>query len=330
MEVVGGFVCFDTDGGVGAAVDGGEKLVEVELAEVGEKFLGAREPFFPEGAGAADVVFPEAGLGFVNAEGDGLAGGEVEVGGGEALFVESVPGFVHDAEEGGGEVVVFVAGGEADVGGSEGGAEGVGGGVDAALVEVEAEGFGDFAIEGLLVGDGGGAVEEIVRNGGGGFDGGGGDVGEVGADGVEEGCDFTGLGSAFVFGEEGVVGFVFEAPVVGFFAGDGEELFEVGGESVVVVVGAGLVPGGFGVGGGGGVAFDEFPGELGGALELVGEFALVCGIERGESVAELVGGFELVDAAVEVGELLGAEFDRAGGGVGFLVPVEGGGGGGEE
>ena len=46
--------------------------------------------------------------------------------------------------------LILVAGGQADVGGAEGGAEGVGGGVDPALGEVEAERFGDFAVEGLL------------------------------------------------------------------------------------------------------------------------------------------------------------------------------------
>lgn len=330
VEVVGGFVGLDADGGVGGAVDADEELVEVEFLKVGEKLLGAREPFFPEGAGAANVVFPEAGLGFVNAEGDGLAGGEVEVGGGEALFVEAVAGLVHDAEERGGEVVFIIAGGEADVGGAEGGAEGVGGGVDATAFEVEAEGFGDFAVEGLLGGDGGGAVEVVEGDGGGGFDGGGGDFGELAADGVEEGGDFGGFGAAFVFGEEGVVGFVLVAPVVGFFAGDGEEFFEVGSEGGEVVVFASLAPGGFGERGGFGVALDEFGGELGGAFELVGELALVGAGEGGESVAEPVRCAEIVNTSLEVGELLGAEVDGSGGGEGFLVPIEGGGGGGEE
>ena len=111
VEVVGGFVGFDADEGILRAVDGGEKGVEVEGAQVGEEFLCAGEPLFPEGAGAADVVFPEAGLGFVNAEGHGVAGGKVGLVGGEALFVESVACFVEDAEEGGGEVVFVIAGG---------------------------------------------------------------------------------------------------------------------------------------------------------------------------------------------------------------------------
>lgn len=275
MEVVGGFVGIDADGGIGGAIDGGEESIEVKLTEVGEEFLGAREPFFPEGAGAADVIFPEAGLGFVDAEGDGGAGGEMEVGGGEALLVEAVAGFVHDAGEGGEEVVLIVAGGEADVGGAEGGAEGVGGGVDAALGEVEAEGFGDFAVEGFLVGDGGGAVEEIGGDGGGFGDGGGGDFGELGADAFEEGGDFGGLGAAFVLAEEGVVGFVLVAPEFGFFAGDFEEFFEVGSEGGEVVFFASVGPGGLGEGGGFGVADDEFLGDAGGLLILVGEFAAV-------------------------------------------------------
>lgn len=79
--------------------------------------------------------------------------------------------------------------------------------------------------------------------------------------------------------------------MVGLFTGDGEELFEVGGESVEGVVLAGIVPSGFGEGGGGGIALDKLLGKFGGALELVSEFALVGPVERGESVAELVRGF---------------------------------------
>jgi hypothetical protein len=85
-------------------------------------------------------------LGFVNAKGDGLARRKVEVGGEKALFVKPVAGFVHDAEERRREVVIFVASGQADVGRSEGGAEGVGGGVDSTLGKVEAERFSYFAV----------------------------------------------------------------------------------------------------------------------------------------------------------------------------------------
>ncbi len=251
-----------------------------------EEFLGARKPFFPEGAAAADVVFPEAGLRFVNAEGDGLAGGKVEVRGGEALFVEAVAGFVHHAEEGRGEVVVFVAGGEADVLWAESGAEGMSGGVDAALREVEAEGLGDFTVESLLRCDGGIAVEKIGGDGGGFFDRSGGDLSEFGVDGVEEGGNFLGLCTAFVFREESVVRFVFVTPVIGFFASDLEEFFEVGCEGGEVILLTSFTPSRLGEGGGFRISFDEFLGEFGGALVLVGEFALVRSVEGGEAGLE--------------------------------------------
>lgn len=328
MEVVGSFVGLDADGSIGGAVDGGEELVEGDFSQMREEFLGARIPLFPEGARAANVVFPEAGLGFVDAEGDGLAGGEMEVGGGEALLVEAVAGFVHDAEEGGGEVVVFVAGGEADVGGAEGSTEGVLGGIDTALGEFEAKGFGDFAVEGFLGPDGAIAVEEVGGDGVGGIDRGGGDLGEFGVDGVEEGGDFTGFGTAFVFGEKGVVGLVFVTPVIGFLAGDLEEFFKVGSEGGEVIFFASPGPGGFGEGGGLGIADDEFLREFGGASVLMGEFALVGRVEGGEAIAEFSRGLEFVNATVEVGDLFGTVGNRSSGSVGFLIPIEGGGGGG--
>jgi len=62
VEVVGGFIGIDTDWGVGAAVDGGEEIIERNFAKVGKEALGAGIPLFPEGAGATDVVLPESGL----------------------------------------------------------------------------------------------------------------------------------------------------------------------------------------------------------------------------------------------------------------------------
>lgn len=37
VEVVGGFIGLDTDGGVGAAVDGGEEIIERNFAKVGKR-----------------------------------------------------------------------------------------------------------------------------------------------------------------------------------------------------------------------------------------------------------------------------------------------------
>ena len=150
--------------------------------------------------------------------------------GGQTLLVEAVSGFVEDAEEGGGEVVFVVAGGEADVAGAKGGAEGMGGGVDPAFREIEADGFGDFAIEDLLHCDGGGAEKEIAGDFFGFFDGLGGEAGEVALERVEEVGDFGGGGGAFVAREKGGVGLVVIAPAVRFLAGDFEECFEMGSE----------------------------------------------------------------------------------------------------
>ena len=69
------------------------------LRKVGKEFRGARQPLLPEGAGAADMVFPEARLRFVNAERDRGAGRQAVVVFGQALVVEPVAGLVHDAEE---------------------------------------------------------------------------------------------------------------------------------------------------------------------------------------------------------------------------------------
>src|SRR5690606_21210848 len=72
----------------------------------------------------------------------------------QALLVEGVAGLVQGAEEGLVEVPGVVAGGDADVAGAEGGAEGVGGLVEAAAGEVEADGGGGGLGEELLAVDG--------------------------------------------------------------------------------------------------------------------------------------------------------------------------------
>ena len=151
-------------------------------------------------------------------------------------------------------------------------------------------------------------------------------MGELGIDRIEEGGNFAGFCTALVFREKGVVGFVLVAPVVGLFAGDFQELGQMGGEGGELVFFASFGPGGFGEGGGFGVALDEFLGKFGSALVSVGEFALVGRIEGGEAVAEGLGCLEFVNTALQVSELLGAVGDRLGRGIGFLIPVEGGGG----
>ncbi len=72
-------------------------------------------PGFPEGSIAPDTVFPEAGLGFMNAEGGGLAKGRAELGFWKTLVVETVAGLVPDPVEGDHEVAFVVAGGHAGI-----------------------------------------------------------------------------------------------------------------------------------------------------------------------------------------------------------------------
>ncbi len=72
-------------------------------------------PGFPEGSRAPDTVFPEAGLGFMNAEGGGLAEWRAELRFGETLVVETVAGLVQGTVKGDHEVVFVVAGGHAGI-----------------------------------------------------------------------------------------------------------------------------------------------------------------------------------------------------------------------
>ena len=82
--------------------------------------------------------------------------------------------------------------------GAEGGAEGMGGGVDATVVKIEADGLGHFAIELLLLGNGCGAEEEVGGDFLGSGDRLGGDVGEITFKRIEEGGNLGGGGGALV------------------------------------------------------------------------------------------------------------------------------------
>ena len=65
--------------------------------------------------GAADTVFPKAGLRFMNAERGGLAEGRAELGFRKTLVVETVASLVEDTVEGDHEVAFVVAGGHAGI-----------------------------------------------------------------------------------------------------------------------------------------------------------------------------------------------------------------------
>ena len=148
VEVVGDFVGFGTDERGADVVD---REIEVALRHVGERFAegGLCEGIevLPETAAATDEVFPHARLRFVDAERDGFAGGEAVGVFGEALIVDAVARFVEDAEEAAGEFVFVVAGGEAGVVRADAAAEGMMGDVEAAGLEVEADGGGGLPAE---------------------------------------------------------------------------------------------------------------------------------------------------------------------------------------
>ena len=81
--------------------------------------------------------------------------------------------------------MIFVTGGKANVCWPQGGAKGVGGGVDTALGKIKTERFRDLAIKGLLGFNGRGTVEKVCGNGERGFYCGSGNLREFASDGVE-------------------------------------------------------------------------------------------------------------------------------------------------
>ena len=115
----------------------------------------------------------------MDAEGDGVANrGAVEFLR-EVLVVESVAAFVQDPIQRAGEIALVVARGEARVFWTEPRAERMRRGVNAACLEIEAEGGGDLLVE-LLLGFGRVvALESIGRNGLGFFVSGGGDIDQL-------------------------------------------------------------------------------------------------------------------------------------------------------
>ena len=88
-----------------------EEVGRGEFFGFGRKiFLEDREKILPEGESSAHIIFPESGLGFMNAEGNGLAQGVTIFSCGEALFVQSVSTFMDRAPDNFGEVFFIYAG----------------------------------------------------------------------------------------------------------------------------------------------------------------------------------------------------------------------------
>src|SRR6266542_640542 len=119
-------------------------------------------PVFPEAEASSDVVFPEAGLRFVQAHGGGGAQGRSMMRRPQPLFVESMAGFVENAVKGFREVALVIAGGETSVARPQPGAKRMRRRIDAPGVKIEPEGLGHLAVESLLRGDWVIAVKKIL------------------------------------------------------------------------------------------------------------------------------------------------------------------------
>ena len=115
VEVVGNFIGFHADEGALHGVRSAPAILRVVTRKIGKGSGEVWPPRFPEGSGAPDSIFPEAGLGFMNAEGGGLAEWRAELGFRKTLIVETVAGLVKDPVEGDHEVAFVVAGGHAGI-----------------------------------------------------------------------------------------------------------------------------------------------------------------------------------------------------------------------
>lgn len=243
VEVVRRFVGFDANEGAFDIVEGEDPVVERDVVDdAGKHLLRAVEEVFPERAAATDLVFPEAGLRFVNTERAGLAEGRAEVGGVEALFVDAVAGFVEDAEKALVEFAEGVTRGQSTIAGAHAAAEGMRRDIEPTGGEIEADGGGGALAEEMLAVEDEFARQQILsrffrrsddraheRD----------EFGpEVGEDLRNQFCGHAG----FVFVEQGIVRRFFEADGLSFFAFERDDLFEPGGERGKIVLGAGFLP----------------------------------------------------------------------------------------
>ena len=340
VEVIGDFIGLDADEGAFHRVRSPPALLVVVASEVGKSLDEVGPPGFPEGAGAADTVFPKAGLGFVNTEGGGLAQGGTDLRFGETLIVETVAGLVEDPVEGDHEVGFVVTGGHAGIARTKARAEGVGAGVEPAGSRIESdfgqEGLEEFPLVGARVVTAKVFTGRVRGNGKSFF----GDRDQAGAKFGKERSDIAGEPTWFVAFEEGIVRLVGVAPEVGHLAGEREKLFEVGGKGGEVGVFAGFEPSGAGESDGELVFFDQFGRDAGGSVVVVpptgkgGSFGRVGGKRNVFALVEPMGdvgvGGEAVGDAGEEGGLFGTEGVAFWGEDGFLIPREEAGGGAEQ
>src|SRR5262245_5355012 len=118
----------------------------------------------PEGRASPDMIFPEAGLRFMKAKGgSGSDGCPVRLPT-QSLLVQPVPSFVQHTVERLGEILFVVSRGQPAIARPHTRTERMGRRINAARLEIKADSFGHFTIEGLLAGDGIMAGQLLPRN----------------------------------------------------------------------------------------------------------------------------------------------------------------------
>jgi len=163
VEMIGDLIGFGSNEGRGDLVDGPIKLFDAYAVErLGEDGLQAGIDGFPPGEASADVVFPKAGLGFVDAQGNKFPKREAIVFVGKSLLIERMTGLVDAAPGHVVEIVLVDAGRNANVPGVEACSKGVFGEVLAAGLEIEPELPDDVETKVPLPVTGIVAVEETV------------------------------------------------------------------------------------------------------------------------------------------------------------------------
>ena len=237
---------------------------------------------------------------------------------------------VKHTKQRGGEVGEVVARGQADIVWAERGAEGMCRRVDASGLEVEADAIGDFSVELLLFFEGVASAQQIFREGVTPLNGLLRDPRDSGFEVIEKSCDVASGRSALITVEEGIVGFISEAPQGRFFASDADNLSEMGGELREVGTFFCLRPRVFRASGDLGLLSHESGGNLGCAVEFALPFREICRLGWGESfrlsaIQQGAKGFpreQSVRLGAEIGELGGSILNGERGHVGLLIPPE--------
>ena len=197
---------------------------------------------FPEGPAAADLVFPEARLRFVNAQRDGAAQGKAELGGVESLVVDAVARLVEDAKEALVEFARLVAGGEPAIARTDAAAKRVSSDVEAAGAEVESDRRRRRLPKKLLAVHGVVARQDVRAR----LRARGGDVGherrQLLAQRGEHRCVLTRRRARLGFIQQGVVRRILIADRLRFFTLEPDDLLEPGREAREIAVAPGFLP----------------------------------------------------------------------------------------